>query len=198
MIAEPIIETRNVSKRFGGFKALTNVSVQIRPGMLTSIIGPNGAGKSTFFNTLSGAFAPSAGQIFFMGRDITGMPAHEFAHTGIAKSLAQRRSRQGPGGDQVWSDVGQLQRRRPARPRRQRPQRGAEGRRPGFAEPVARRRAASAGSRSSSWPTIPSLSAVSKTREMLLPIRYPRSMLESPQSRLAQQTIPRRPASIGS
>jgi branched-chain amino acid transport system ATP-binding protein len=87
MSAEAIIETRNVSKRFAGFKALTNVSVQIRAGMLTSIIGPNGAGKSTFFNTLSGAFAPSDGQIFFMGKDITGMPAHQFAHAGIAKSF---------------------------------------------------------------------------------------------------------------
>ena len=87
MFAEAIIEAKNVSKRFAGFKALTNVSVQIRSGMLTSIIGPNGAGKSTFFNTLSGAFAPSDGQIFFMGKDITGMRAHQFAHTGIAKSF---------------------------------------------------------------------------------------------------------------
>lgn len=87
MPAEPIIETKNVSKRFAGFKALTNVSVQISPGVLTSIIGPNGAGKSTFFNTLSGSFAPSEGQIFFMGKDITGMPPHKFAHTGIAKSF---------------------------------------------------------------------------------------------------------------
>lgn len=87
MLAEPIIETKNVSKRFAGFKALTNVSVQIRSGVLTSIIGPNGAGKSTFFNTLSGSLAPSDGQIFFLGKDITGMPPHRFAHTGIAKSF---------------------------------------------------------------------------------------------------------------
>jgi len=87
MTADAIIETRAVSKRFGGFKALTDVSVKIRPGVLTSIIGPNGAGKSTYFNLLSGSFAPSAGQIFFMGRDITGLRPHEFAHTGIAKSF---------------------------------------------------------------------------------------------------------------
>lgn len=87
MPAETIIETKNVSKRFAGFKALNNVSVQIHAGMLTSIIGPNGAGKSTFFNTLSGSLAPSEGQIFFMGNDITGMPSHQFAHTGIAKSF---------------------------------------------------------------------------------------------------------------
>jgi len=87
MPAETIIETKNVSKRFAGFKALNNVSVQIHAGMLTSIIGPNGAGKSTFFNTLSGSLAPSEGQIFFMGNDITGMPSHQFAHKGIAKSF---------------------------------------------------------------------------------------------------------------
>ena len=87
MNADAIIETRNLSKRFAGFKALNDVSVKIRPGMLTSIIGPNGAGKSTFFNMLSGSFAPSDGQIVFMGKDITGMRPHEFAHTGIAKSF---------------------------------------------------------------------------------------------------------------
>lgn len=87
MNADAIIETRSLSKRFAGFKALNDVSVKIRPGILTSIIGPNGAGKSTFFNMLSGSFAPSDGQIVFMGKDITGMRPHEFAHTGIAKSF---------------------------------------------------------------------------------------------------------------
>jgi branched-chain amino acid transport system ATP-binding protein len=87
MGAEAIIETRGVGKSFGGFKALTGVSVGIHAGALTSIIGPNGAGKSTFFNVLSGSFAPSHGQVLFMGRDITGAKAHEFAHIGIAKSF---------------------------------------------------------------------------------------------------------------
>jgi branched-chain amino acid transport system ATP-binding protein len=87
MRAEAIIETRGVGKSFAGFKALNGVSVGIQAGVLTSIIGPNGAGKSTFFNVLSGAFAPSQGQVFFMGRDITGMRAHQFAHIGIAKSF---------------------------------------------------------------------------------------------------------------
>ena len=87
MRAEAIIETRGVGKSFAGFKALNAVSVGIQAGVLTSIIGPNGAGKSTFFNVLSGAFAPSQGQVLFMGRDITGMRPHQFAHTGIAKSF---------------------------------------------------------------------------------------------------------------
>jgi branched-chain amino acid transport system ATP-binding protein len=56
----PILEARHVSKSFGKFKALQNVSTSFMPGTLTAIIGPNGAGKSTFFNVLSGAFPPTS------------------------------------------------------------------------------------------------------------------------------------------
>lgn len=87
MSAEAVIETRGVHKRFGGFAALKDVSVKVPRGKLTSIIGPNGAGKSTFFNLLSGALEPSEGRVFFEGKDITGLAAHEFAHIGIAKSF---------------------------------------------------------------------------------------------------------------
>jgi branched-chain amino acid transport system ATP-binding protein len=87
MTADSLIETRRVWKRFGAFTALTDVSFVIRRGVLTSIIGPNGAGKSTLFNLLSGALAPSEGQILFQGKDITGLPTHQFAHVGIAKSF---------------------------------------------------------------------------------------------------------------
>lgn len=87
MAVDTLIETRGVSKRFGAFTALKDVSVRVPRGRLTSIIGPNGAGKSTFFNLLSGAFAPSAGQVLFDGRDVTGLKPHAFAHAGIAKSF---------------------------------------------------------------------------------------------------------------
>lgn len=87
MDAEPIIETRAVGMRFGGFVALQDVSVRIPGGKVTSIIGPNGAGKSTFFNVLSGAIAPSSGDVLFEGRRITGRKPHEYAHLGIAKSF---------------------------------------------------------------------------------------------------------------
>lgn len=83
----PILEVAGVSKRFGKFQALTNISVAFQPGKLTAIIGPNGAGKSTFFNVVSGAFAPTEGTIRFEGRDITGLAQHEFARIGIAKSF---------------------------------------------------------------------------------------------------------------
>ncbi|MYZ49592.1 ABC transporter ATP-binding protein [Propylenella binzhouense] len=87
MSTAPILAAEGIGKRFGGFRALSDVSVAFEPGSLTSIIGPNGAGKSTFFNVLSGAFPPSEGRVRYEGRDITGLPQHRFAHLGIAKSF---------------------------------------------------------------------------------------------------------------
>ena len=84
---QPILEVEGVSKHFGRFVALNNVSARFEPRRLSAIIGPNGAGKSTFFNVVSGAFPPSAGRLRFQGRDITGAPQHEFARFGIAKSF---------------------------------------------------------------------------------------------------------------
>jgi len=86
-MSDVILATHNVSKDFGGFVALNDVSVAFERGKLTAIIGPNGAGKSTYFNVLSGAFRPSKGQLLFQGRDITGLTQHAFAHMGIAKSF---------------------------------------------------------------------------------------------------------------
>ncbi len=86
-MSEYIMQTDRVGKSFGKFVALRDVSARFRQGQLTGIIGPNGAGKSTYFNTLSGAFPPTAGRILFDGRDITGTPQHRFARMGIAKSF---------------------------------------------------------------------------------------------------------------
>jgi len=82
-----ILRTKGVSKSFGKFLALNNITAEFERGVITSIIGPNGAGKSTYFNLLSGAFAPSRGQVEFEGRDVTHLPQHRFAHLGIAKSF---------------------------------------------------------------------------------------------------------------
>ena len=87
MSATPILRTKGVGMRFGGFTALADVTVDFFPDRLTSIIGPNGAGKSTFFNILSGAYPPSEGRIFFAGSDITGVGQSRLAHIGIAKSF---------------------------------------------------------------------------------------------------------------
>lgn len=86
-IPSDILRAENVTMRFGGFTALSDVSVTFPDGQLTAIIGPNGAGKSTLFNVLSGAFPPSEGKVFYDGKDITGTPQHEFARLGIAKSF---------------------------------------------------------------------------------------------------------------
>jgi branched-chain amino acid transport system ATP-binding protein len=87
MSAVPFLEVRAVSRTFGNFRALNNVSVAFRAGELTAIIGPNGAGKSTFFNVISGGVPPSSGQVLFEGRDITQIAPHDFARIGIAKSF---------------------------------------------------------------------------------------------------------------
>ena len=87
MSADIIIRTEAVTRRFGGFTALRNVSVDFEQGKLTSIIGPNGAGKSTFFNILSGAFAPSEGRVLFGDVDVTGLKPHAFPRIGISKSF---------------------------------------------------------------------------------------------------------------
>ena len=83
----PLLEAKNISQRFGNFQALNQISVRFDKGELCAIIGPNGAGKSTFFNVLSGAFAPTAGQVLYQGEQISGLAQHQFARKGIAKSF---------------------------------------------------------------------------------------------------------------
>lgn len=87
MTTAPILEVSGVSRYFGKFQALNNISVKFSPGELTAIIGPNGAGKSTFFNVISGGIPPSTGTVRFEGRDITALAQHDFARIGIAKSF---------------------------------------------------------------------------------------------------------------
>jgi branched-chain amino acid transport system ATP-binding protein len=81
-----LLRTENLSRSFGSLRAVNGVSVTVRPGELRSLIGPNGAGKTTFFRLISGEMAPTAGRIWFAGRDITGMPQHAVARLGVAKS----------------------------------------------------------------------------------------------------------------
>jgi ABC-type branched-subunit amino acid transport system ATPase component/ABC-type branched-subunit amino acid transport system permease subunit len=81
-----LLESRGLTKTFGGLTAVNRVDFQVRPGELRSVIGPNGAGKTTFFNLLTGVLPPSSGSILFKGRDITGLPAHAVSRLGIARS----------------------------------------------------------------------------------------------------------------
>ncbi len=66
-----LLDVRGVSKSFGSLLAVNDVSLGVETGELRAIIGPNGAGKTTFFNLITGFFAPTKGQIFLDGRDIT-------------------------------------------------------------------------------------------------------------------------------
>src|SRR5262249_1269156 len=75
------------SKNFRGLAAISDVSFTIEAGSITSIIGPNGAGKSTMFNLVTGYLEPSAGQIAFQGRRITGMATNRIAELGIARAF---------------------------------------------------------------------------------------------------------------
>jgi branched-chain amino acid transport system ATP-binding protein len=81
-----LLESRGLTKSFGGLTAVNRVDFQVRSGELRSVIGPNGAGKTTFFNLLTGVLPPSGGRILFKGRDITGLPAHAVSRLGIARS----------------------------------------------------------------------------------------------------------------
>jgi branched-chain amino acid transport system ATP-binding protein len=83
----PVLETRGLTRRFGGLTAVDNLSLTLPGGSLHAIIGPNGAGKTTLFNLISGLLRPDAGQVLFRGRDITGLPAHEISRLGIKRTL---------------------------------------------------------------------------------------------------------------
>ncbi|MFZ6646192.1 ABC transporter ATP-binding protein [Undibacterium sp. TJN25] len=87
MTGTSLLSTRGVTKKFGGFTANKDVSVDFPRGKLTAIIGPNGAGKSTFFNLVSGGLAPTSGEILFEGKNVVGLKQHQFAKVGISKSF---------------------------------------------------------------------------------------------------------------
>ncbi|EKN65694.1 branched-chain amino acid ABC transporter ATP-binding protein [Neobacillus bataviensis LMG 21833] len=81
------LETRNLTKRFGGLVAVNNVDFTIEQGKINAIIGPNGAGKSTFFNLISGFHRPSSGQVIFKGQDISTLPSNKIAELGVARTF---------------------------------------------------------------------------------------------------------------
>jgi branched-chain amino acid transport system ATP-binding protein len=82
-----IIATRNLTKSFGGYRAVDDVSLSIGEGSIHAIIGPNGAGKTTFFNLLSGFVTPTAGAISYGEREISGLAPHAIARLGIVRSF---------------------------------------------------------------------------------------------------------------
>ncbi len=86
-MSAPSIETRNLTIRFGGHAAVSNVSCAFRPGELTVIVGPNGAGKTTWFNLVSGQLQPSEGSVFKDGQEITSLSPSARAKRGIGRAF---------------------------------------------------------------------------------------------------------------
>jgi branched-chain amino acid transport system ATP-binding protein len=84
---EPLLRVEQVTKRFGGFRALDGVSLDLAPGEVLGLVGPNGSGKTTCINVISGLYAPDGGQVMFDGVSIGGMRAHLLARRGINRTF---------------------------------------------------------------------------------------------------------------
>jgi branched-chain amino acid transport system ATP-binding protein len=84
---EPIIKVRNISKTFGGVKALNNVSFDLIEGEVMGVIGPNGSGKTTLVNLITGFVKPDSGEVFFRDVKLTGLPAYKIADLGVARTF---------------------------------------------------------------------------------------------------------------
>ncbi|MFZ0725161.1 MAG: ABC transporter ATP-binding protein [Desulfobacterales bacterium] len=81
------LKAANVTLSFGGLNALTDVTLTIEPGLITSIIGPNGAGKTSLLNCISGFYHPSAGDIFYGRQRLTRSSPHQVSNLGIARAF---------------------------------------------------------------------------------------------------------------
>ena len=85
--ADNIIEVRDVTMRFGGLTAVSQLDIRIPRGGIVGLIGPNGAGKTTVFNVITGFYTPQEGKVFFEGRDITGVKPHRICAAGMARTF---------------------------------------------------------------------------------------------------------------
>jgi branched-chain amino acid transport system ATP-binding protein len=82
-----VLDVSLLTKRFGGFAALSDVSFAVQQGEILGLIGPNGSGKTTLFNCVSGALAPTSGSIRFRGQEIAGLAPNTICHRGIARTF---------------------------------------------------------------------------------------------------------------
>lgn len=82
-----ILDTNEVTKRFGGLTAVNKISMEVEDGQIYGLIGPNGAGKTTFLNSIAGYFPPSSGKVNFLGIDTTGFSAEEMCRLGMARTF---------------------------------------------------------------------------------------------------------------
>ncbi len=82
-----ILHTEKVVKNFGGLTAVNKVSMDVREGQIYGLIGPNGAGKTTFLNCIAGSLKPSAGKVYFLGEETTGLSADEMCRRGMSRTF---------------------------------------------------------------------------------------------------------------
>ncbi len=83
----PVLEVADVSVRFGGINAVSDVSLSVLPGQVTGLIGPNGAGKTTTFNVITGLQAPTHGRVFIDGKEVSDLAPHRRARLGLARTF---------------------------------------------------------------------------------------------------------------
>ena len=87
MNSNTILEVRNLSKSYGGVKAVNNVSFSVKKGEIVGLIGPNGAGKTTSFNAIAGAEKPTSGEVFLNGEKVTGRSTEQLYHRGLLRTF---------------------------------------------------------------------------------------------------------------
>lgn len=87
MATQPLLELKNVTKRFGGLTAVDRMNMTVDAGQIVGIVGPNGSGKTTTFACVSGFYKPEEGSVLFNGIDITGKQPYEIARLGIARTF---------------------------------------------------------------------------------------------------------------
>ena len=82
-----MLKVENVSKFFGGLKAVNNVSLEVKKGSITGLIGPNGAGKTTLFNTIAGVYSSNSGDLYLEEENINGLKPHELFNKGVLRTF---------------------------------------------------------------------------------------------------------------
>ena len=86
-MSNPVLTITNMTKRFGGVTAVSDINLNVMPKEILAIIGPNGVGKTTFYNMVSCRMQPTAGTITLDGKDITGLPPHKISRLGVSRSF---------------------------------------------------------------------------------------------------------------
>lgn len=88
-MSSAVLSVKNISKHFGGIKAVQDVSFEVAEGEVLGLIGPNGSGKSTLFNCVLGQYSPTSGSVEINGHDVTGLPPSKLNKEGVARTFQQ-------------------------------------------------------------------------------------------------------------